>query len=166
MCCISAEYHQISRLCINCCMSGVLTGLLRSLSSRCPVVVQSLSSCCPVVVQSLTGQRLDNERTTTGQRTVLAPVGSGAGAKEKQGWDGRSSPEGATEHRQWCSEAEPLHQITPSFQALKGRRTIMCFPSPPRGFRFLWHSLQGLRSARPLPVIFLFTMAAVSRYFS
>gem|GEM_PF-6832553 len=129
-------------------------------------VVQSLSSCCPVVVQSLTGQRLDNERTTTGQRTVLVPVGSGAGAKEKQGWDGRRSPEGATEHRQGCSEAEPLHQITPSFQALKGRRTIMCFPSPPRGFWFFWHSLQGLRSARPLPVIFLFAMAAVSRYFS
>ncbi|MBR4176789.1 MAG: hypothetical protein IKQ53_05250, partial [Bacteroidales bacterium] len=30
--------------------------------------VQSWSSCCPVVVQSATGQRLDNNWTTTGQR--------------------------------------------------------------------------------------------------
>ncbi|MCR5193392.1 MAG: hypothetical protein K6D59_08815 [Bacteroidales bacterium] len=34
-------------------------------------VVQSLSSCCPVVVQSLTGQQLDNNWTTTGQRTKM-----------------------------------------------------------------------------------------------
>ena len=36
------------------------------------LVVQSLSARCPVVVQSLTGQQLDNNWTTTGQRTELS----------------------------------------------------------------------------------------------
>ena len=48
------------------------------------VVVRLLSARCPVVVQLLTGQQLDNNWTTTGQRAVLAgcfcgekPMGSG-----------------------------------------------------------------------------------------
>ena len=36
-----------------------------------PLVVRLLSARCPVVVQSMTGQQLDNNWTTTGQRTVL-----------------------------------------------------------------------------------------------
>ncbi len=43
-------------------------------------VVQSLSSCCPVVVQSMTGQQLDNNWTTTGQRTKVIRCGSGISA--------------------------------------------------------------------------------------
>ena len=35
------------------------------------VVVQSLSARCPVVVQSMTGQQLDNNWTTSGQRPKI-----------------------------------------------------------------------------------------------
>ena len=43
---------------------------LRSLSSRCPVVVQLLSSCCPVNDWTTTGQRADNDWTTSEVDTV------------------------------------------------------------------------------------------------
>ncbi len=56
-------------------------------------VVQSLSSRCPVVVQSMTGQQLDNNWTTTGQRTKEVRLGNGAGARHRQA--GRESVVGA-----------------------------------------------------------------------
>ena len=55
------------RLCITCCMSGVLMGLLRSLSSRCPLVVRSLSSHD----WTTSGQRTDNDWTTSSVGTVV-----------------------------------------------------------------------------------------------
>ena len=50
-------------------VATLFLGRFRTISTL--LVVQSLSSCCPVVVQSLTGQQLDNNWTTTGQRTEL-----------------------------------------------------------------------------------------------
>jgi len=45
---------------------------LRFRTAPTPFVVRSLSARCPVVVQSMTGQRLDNNWTTTGQRTKIS----------------------------------------------------------------------------------------------
>ena len=55
------------KLHITCCMSGALKGLLRSLSSCCPLVVRSLSSHD----WTTSGQRADNNWTTSSVGTVV-----------------------------------------------------------------------------------------------
>ena len=59
-----------------------------------PLVVRSLSSCCPVVVQSLTGQQLDNNWTTTGQRAEQVLINNGQSAtSEYTIWEGFGNTE-------------------------------------------------------------------------
>jgi hypothetical protein len=58
-------FFKIIQICYN---EGKALQKCRFCTVSTSVVVRLLSARCPVVVQSLTGQQLDNNWTTTGQR--------------------------------------------------------------------------------------------------
>ena len=65
---------------------------------------------------------------------------------------GEISPDGATEHRQRWSAADPPHRYAIKYQAPRGRRKTNRCPSSLRDFVVFCHFVQGLRFAPPLPV--------------